>query len=876
MRTPARVFISYAHEDERYRDQLEAALAGLSRAEKVSCWHDRNIRPGSEWGDCIVDALDEADVILLLISNDFQRSDYITSEEVPRAMERHRQGSAVVIPVIVRPTDWSHSPYAALEAVPDNAKPVSNWNDRDSAWLNVVQRITETLTGPPPLVMGRHSTAAHPRPNLAPDPPVNFIGRDRIADQVVEALASSSRLTILRSGTGGIGKTSLAAHVARRVGDSFSAGVLWARVDAEETASIMRSFLTACGSPSTSEGSLAQRYRLALANRSYLIVLDNAESAAQVAPLVPTAGPSRVLVTTRYGISANLDDAAEIPVAPLSGEDASRFLQFLVGESAKGDSGQWSKLAQELGRLPLALKIAAANIRELRWPAASYLDRLRRARNLSWPRSEGEPGLRQSFAVNYHHLPSDHARTAFRALGAFAAAVRPEELSCASMFSMVELDELLLDLSRYGVIELSSESLVYVHPLLQRYAAELLEDAGEASSAHLRVGTWYRSRLGSWDVSAGAFSSFGRADDDDAVNGLTAALHFESARTSDEAQETLVGVADAITRRGDDVQLWSILQRLRAHGTLQHWLELYWATLALQLNKHACVDEARKVLVVLASSGDGKLASAALIALGRDAISHDELGEAAAHLTASLRLKEQTTPRDDRGISYILNELGRLAMRTASGVGHALDLHNRALSIQRSLDDAQGEGYTLRRIASVHLHASDDASAALAVLADAESLAVECNFMPLLIAVLVEKAEALSRLEKFRSAVDELKRARQVAAKIENPYAAAKVLRRIGVVYERTELYGQALSAFQESARLYETLDPKQIAAARRSVVRLEGVVRQLKREEQELADREMAANLAETRFERAAARRLRRIRQQLGELPALIRLGTD
>ncbi|MHC5854510.1 toll/interleukin-1 receptor domain-containing protein [Nostoc sp.] len=148
------VFFSYAHEDEKLRDELAKQLKLLERQGVISAWHDRQIVAGSEWGSAIDTHLDSAQVILLLISPDFLASDYCFDIEVKRAMERHKAGEAVVIPVILRPVDyWQETSFGKLQALPTNAKPVTTWDNRDEAFRIVAQGIRkaiEELNATPP------------------------------------------------------------------------------------------------------------------------------------------------------------------------------------------------------------------------------------------------------------------------------------------------------------------------------------------------------------------------------------------------------------------------------------------------------------------------------------------------------------------------------------------------------------------------------------------------------------------------------------------------------------------------------------------------------------------------------------------------------
>ncbi|HEX8500899.1 MAG TPA: TIR domain-containing protein [Pyrinomonadaceae bacterium] len=144
------LFISYAHEDEQLRQELTKHLANLRRLGVVKEWHDREIPPGGEWDKEIDEHLKSARIILLLISPDFMASDYCNDVEVKQALERHKKGEAVVIPVVLRSVDWEGAPFRKLQALPKDAKPVASWPDRDQAMTEVargIRRVAERLTG---------------------------------------------------------------------------------------------------------------------------------------------------------------------------------------------------------------------------------------------------------------------------------------------------------------------------------------------------------------------------------------------------------------------------------------------------------------------------------------------------------------------------------------------------------------------------------------------------------------------------------------------------------------------------------------------------------------------------------------------------------
>ena len=138
---PIEVFFSYAHEDEDLRNKLANHLSILERQGVISSWHDRLIPAGNKWADEIDEQLNTAQIILLLVSSDFIASDYCYGIEMKRALERHEAGEAQVIPIILRSVDWEGAPFAKLNALPKDAKPITSWDNQDDAFKDVTQSI---------------------------------------------------------------------------------------------------------------------------------------------------------------------------------------------------------------------------------------------------------------------------------------------------------------------------------------------------------------------------------------------------------------------------------------------------------------------------------------------------------------------------------------------------------------------------------------------------------------------------------------------------------------------------------------------------------------------------------------------------------------
>jgi internalin A len=139
------LFISYSHKDEKLREELETHLAILQRTAPISSWQDRKILAGEEWKGQIDDNLERADIILLLISADFIASNYCYDIEMNRALERHNNGEAKVIPVVIRNVNWNKAPFAKLQALPKDGKAVTLWDDRDTAWRDVSEGIERVV-----------------------------------------------------------------------------------------------------------------------------------------------------------------------------------------------------------------------------------------------------------------------------------------------------------------------------------------------------------------------------------------------------------------------------------------------------------------------------------------------------------------------------------------------------------------------------------------------------------------------------------------------------------------------------------------------------------------------------------------------------------
>jgi hypothetical protein len=139
---PLLVFCSHSDVDDALCAELDNHLKPLQR-EGISFWHRGHLRAGAERIQIARSRLDQADVILLLLSSDFFASDDCHGEML-RAMARAATGTWA-IPVIVRAVDWSHSVLAELKPLPSDRNAVTSWTNRDEAWTNVAVGVREVI-----------------------------------------------------------------------------------------------------------------------------------------------------------------------------------------------------------------------------------------------------------------------------------------------------------------------------------------------------------------------------------------------------------------------------------------------------------------------------------------------------------------------------------------------------------------------------------------------------------------------------------------------------------------------------------------------------------------------------------------------------------
>ena len=142
-----KLFCSYCHVDDKYRQRFTKQIALLKEKGLVSEWYDRMIQAGDDWQATIDENLGQAEVIVLFLSPDFISSKNCR-KEAEAALRLREDQEVTVIPVILRVCEWDDwDELAQLQALPERGKPIFEWSSPDKAWASVYSGIKEVVIG---------------------------------------------------------------------------------------------------------------------------------------------------------------------------------------------------------------------------------------------------------------------------------------------------------------------------------------------------------------------------------------------------------------------------------------------------------------------------------------------------------------------------------------------------------------------------------------------------------------------------------------------------------------------------------------------------------------------------------------------------------
>lgn len=143
------IFISYAHKDEIYKNEFVEHLTPLIQSEMLEELNSNSILPGANWRDEIRKQIDKADLFILLLSSSFFASGYNNDIELQRALNLSKKGKKKIIPILLRPVDYSSLELSSYQALPRNSKPVVQWDNRDEAWIAIIKDLKAFLSSIP-------------------------------------------------------------------------------------------------------------------------------------------------------------------------------------------------------------------------------------------------------------------------------------------------------------------------------------------------------------------------------------------------------------------------------------------------------------------------------------------------------------------------------------------------------------------------------------------------------------------------------------------------------------------------------------------------------------------------------------------------------
>ncbi|WP_404955076.1 AfsR/SARP family transcriptional regulator [Streptomyces sp. 147326] len=379
----------------------------------------------------------------------------------------------------------------------------------------------DTQPGPPPAgeappaarerSVRADAATALPRPAQLPFSPGDLIGRTEAVRDLLDALTApraGSVAVAAVTGTGGVGKSALAVHVAQRLRDRFPDGQLYASLrgtsaEPADPGTVLAGFLQALGAqePAIPDGpeERAALFRTTVADRRILLVLDDARDTAQVEALLPGSPTCAVLVTGRATLD-RLPAVRRVRLEPLAAPEALALLGAVAGpDRIAAEPEQAAALAERCGGLPLALRLAGARLAAR--PAWSLTDFVRLLDGHHpafpalppfsvFPSSAGsQDGITACVRPSYDLLDDEEARL-FRLL-ALTRRGTTDVTGAAALggLSPSRAGQFLERMTGLGLLESPCPGVYRQYPLLRMFAAERSREddrPGEQAAAFTR------------------------------------------------------------------------------------------------------------------------------------------------------------------------------------------------------------------------------------------------------------------------------------------------------------------------------------------------------------------------------------------------------
>jgi len=577
-------------------------------------------------------------------------------------------------------------------------------------------------------------------PGLLPRDVPAFTGREEELGRLASLAAGGSVVVTAIGGTAGVGKTALAVHAAHRLAPQFPDGHLYADLRGytadqatAEPGEVLEVFLRHLGVPvedmpaGTEERS--GLLRGLLASRRVLMVLDNASSEAQVRPLLPGAGESLVLITSR-SVLPGLEVDERIGLDVLAEEEATALLARLIGaERAVTEPEAMKQVREWCGRLPLALRIAGQLLAaHPAWPVARLAQMLADERDRLGQLSAGDVNVRAAFAVSYAQLADGEAKM-FRLLGLHPGT--DFDAGAAASLAGIDVEAAWPVLDRLVLAYLVTETAAgrfEMHDLLRLFArgiCQKVDDQTTRDAAQVRLVTHYAELARFLDscLDPQLRPAAEKAAEQAATSlpspreamvmfeterpGLLAALGLATQSSLDQPVEQLsesTGGWLTLLRYLDDL----LIVREAALAAARHAGDLAaegraLTNLGIVYQELRRFEEAipcfRQDIAICRETGDRRGEGQTLNNLGLAYEGLRRFEEAVGCYEDSLVICRETGDRHVEG--QVLNNLG-IAFKELRRLEEAIGCYQDSLAIKRETGDRRSEGRTLNNLGNVY------------------------------------------------------------------------------------------------------------------------------------------------------------------------------
>jgi tetratricopeptide (TPR) repeat protein len=530
------VFVSYSREDQPYAREL----AGHLRRVGLAVWIDDDVDYGGRWERVICEQVDTCAALVVIMTPAAENSEWVRNE-----VARSEAMSKPMLPLLLDGAPFFRLGHLQYEDVRGGGLPGPRFTGQ-------LHALTAAWRGGQPT-----AGQAHNRLFQLPRDIQDFTGRTSLTRDIEQFLREKRRdnagvvAIAAVDGFGGVGKTTLALHVAHRLRDEYPDGQLYINLRGTEREAltefdVLGQFLLDLGTDREKlPGDLeerARRFRTELAGGRFLVVLDNARDESQVRDLLPGNATSATIVTSRSRLPG-LEGVNHINLDILEQSEAIALLRATVGANrvdAEADAA--TELVGLCGYLPLAVRIAGARLAaKPHWRITELVGRLRDERRRLSEFKVGDLEVRASFALSYDELlPAEQA--AFRLLGLIKSPDFPAW--CVSALMGCEVDLGSEQLERLVDVQLVQATTVgpngptryRFHDLLRHYARETCAavDSDQARSDAL-------SRLlgGYLDLARAGFSAMRPGDPPEFPEGHQGSWTVPSALVSDMQGNTI-------------------------------------------------------------------------------------------------------------------------------------------------------------------------------------------------------------------------------------------------------------------------------------------------------------------------------------------------